>query len=1112
MKKLMMAVVAACAAVGAYAEFTIGTSNDPKAGEVDLGRGLYCLVFSNGSARAWTFTPRFPVRVEKLLVVGGGGGGGTNCGGGGGGGAVNSVDFSELPEAERPAVSEEISLVVGVGGAAGAQGGESRIELGGEAYFAYGGGGGGTWSAVPQVAAEAGKIASGGGSGNGGAGDRDVDGSCYNSLYGNPGGGNAGAVAGGGGGAGERGGNGGGGVGGKGGIGVTNDITGVAHLYGTGGCGGQGSQRSEPWEGGGYGGKYSGSTIEVGGTGTDGLGGGGGGGASQKTGGWGGSGCVCLLVQVLNDGKVLGGVTDYLGIADGEEHAVTLLPTVPANAAAKWATAAEGPFELDEPPTFGEVGVHDCWVRLSAPDYDDLVLKGSVRICPVEPTSIDIGVCSDATCFQREFGDGLYLLGFTNVTAEAITFVPNRPCRIERMLLVGGGGAGGYDCGGGGGGGGVTFADYWSLDEEKRPVVSSALSVLVGRGAPRTASQAPGENGGHTRLAFGETVRWAYGGGGGGGWGTGCTPRSAFVAGEIGSGGGVGSAGAGSYDVDTTGYNSTQGNPGGRYASGGASGGGGGARDRGEDAAGNVGGKGGIGFACDISGETHLYGTGGSGGYGTSAREAWEGGGTGGGRTSGPSGGAGVNGLGGGGGGAATGSYKGGGAGGSGCAYLLVRVIESREIVASMTDYIGIADGEAHVSDLTVATPGTTVMWSTTGETGPFDLVDQPGFAEPGIHTNWCEISAAGKDTRVLRGVVMLRSADGDYYVTPGGDDERGLGTAELPFASIARALAWAKSGCTVRLAPATYTEIGLVVDKSVTIAGDDANPGSCVIDGNNSGQVIALSDEGARLTGLTVRGGNAVNGANVMMSAGVVSNCVITGGVAVQYQNCGGNVYLSGGLVVDSQILKGRSFFGAGAYVTGSGRILRCRIKGNASDNTGGGVMILGDGVVENSLIAGNSALWGAGVQLQSANAWLVNCTVTGNTGSYGSGAWLESNGNTLNSVITGGYVIKSKGAATYCALGSEPTRESGAIAVPDGQNIVITNNVPADAGLFKETTDYRPKSRTALNDGGSDAGYAAHAISATDYAGGPRFLGRHINIGHFELPPPPGFMLMLK
>ena len=51
-----------------------------------------------------------------------------------------------------------------------------------------------------------------------------------------------------------------------------------------------------------------------------------------------------------------------------------------------------------------------------------------------------------------------------------------------------------------------------------------------------------------------------------------------------------------------------------------------------------------------------------------------------------------------------------------------------------------------------------------------------------------------------------------------------------------------------------------------------------------------------------------------------------------------------------------------------------------------------------------------------------------------------------------------------------------------------------------------YFPKKR------GKTHGGVAHAISATDYAGGPRFLGRHINIGHFELPPPPGFMLMLK
>ena len=77
---------------GASAALTIGTTDDPKATEVDLGNDVYRLEFKNGNAEPWTFTPMGPVRVEKMLVVGGGGSGGCDCGAGGGGGnALNCV-------------------------------------------------------------------------------------------------------------------------------------------------------------------------------------------------------------------------------------------------------------------------------------------------------------------------------------------------------------------------------------------------------------------------------------------------------------------------------------------------------------------------------------------------------------------------------------------------------------------------------------------------------------------------------------------------------------------------------------------------------------------------------------------------------------------------------------------------------------------------------------------------------------------------------------------------------------------------------------------------------------------------------------------------------------
>ena len=1119
--KTVKAVAAtAMIAASANAGITIGTTDDPKASEIDLGRGLHCLVFSNGSDNAWTFVPAIRLRVEKLLVVGGGGAGGGNCGGGGGGGAVSYTDFTLLAEGERPVLSDAMNILVGKGGAsqsdrdvAGLQGGESRIQLAGETYFAYGGGGGGTYEKIPQVAEVEGEIASGGGTRKTSLGDGGVDGKGYNSLYGHPGGTGSGDRAGGGGGAGGPGDNAAGSVAGMGGIGVTNDITGVAHLYGSGGSGGHGSARREAYEGGGWGGAQGSATA---GDGTDGLGGGGGGTGGRSSAAptsRGGDGTVILVVRECVE-KCSGCMQDYFGAYDGEDHAVTLTGILPWDASVKWSTAAEGPFELDEPPCFSEIGVHDCWAKITAENCEGSVLKGTVRICADEPSAIDIGTCGDATCFQRDFGDKIYLLGFTNAAAGEITFVPNKPCRIERMLLVGGGGSGGFDCGGGGGGGGIVYADNLKIAAEDRPVISSAMSVLVGAGGEAPSTDGSGMNGGHTRIAFGEMSYAAYGGGGGGGYKTGATPRSAVNEGEIGSGGGAaGHGGVGSYNVDKTGYNSEQGNHGGT-GSGNVAGGGGGAGGTGDNAAGSVAGMGGIGFSCAISGETHLYGSGGSGAYGSSWREAYEGGGRGANSARGTKGGSAADGIGLGGGGGGGGAGAAGGAGGSGSVYLLVQVIEGGEIAATISDYWGFADGVAHSNELSGVAQDATVMWSRTGETGPFDIAVQPSYTEPGVHTNWCEITAAGKETRVLQGVVRLRFADGDYHVAPGGSDEIGLGTEALPFATITKALALVRPGFAVRLAPGTYMEHELVLDKAVTLAGDDADRSRCVIDAGKTHRAVTISHAEARLTGVTVRNGSAGDGGgNVWMTDGVVSNCVLTGGNGGGSAN-GGNAYVGGGQIVDSEILSGYSYWGGGATLTGSGRIVRCLVRGNTAGDVGGGLSINGNSVVENSLIVGNSANHGAGVQMNSMNAWIVNCTVTGNVGNNGPGIFHETGGgNTLDCVVVNACVTKSKGTTSHCALSSLPTLPGGAAPSPDlNPDIVIDNIIPVDSGVFDNTTDYRPKKKSVLRGKGTLQQYAEHAVSSVDYAGNRRFYRNHIDIGHFQLPPPGGLMLMLK
>ena len=274
------------------------------------------------------------------------------------------------------------------------------------------------------------------------------------------------------------------------------------------------------------------------------------------------------------------------------------------------------------------------------------------------------------------------------------------------------------------------------------------------------------------------------------------------------------------------------------------------------------------------------------------------------------------------------------------------------------------------------------------------------------------------------------------------------------------------------------------------------------MLDAGQLGRTLKIADEAVRVSGVTIKGGFASGGANVYMTAGVVSNCVLTGGNG---SDNGGNAYVGGGQIVATGYTSGEAR--ARRAVSGRGRILRCLFKGNSVTDSGGGVSINGNGVVENSFFTGNSGRYGSGVQLDSMDAWLVNCTVAGNAAGYGSASqvWNETNGgNALNCVVLGGYYIK-KGTISYCALDLTPREETTGTKSYD-------HNVTVDSSIFEDTTAYRPKKGTDLQGKGSNLGYSAHAVSTTDYEGSPRRQGARIDIGHIELPPKDGTLLFVR
>ena len=589
-----------------------------KATIIDLG-DQFAVVFSNEVSTTITLTALKPCTLVRSLVVGGGGAGGNTMGGGGGGGQVVASDDLHIVS-----TNDVITLTVGDGGAkgtgyyAGLQGGTSSLTLpDGTTINAYGGGGGGGYSAAAPTANADGEIGSGGGNGFGRA-TAPTKGTHYN--YGNPGG----LAQGGGGGAGAAGEN----PGlhaesvlyddetayrtqaGYGGEGVTNDISGVAEVYGSGGGGGGGqgywSQFHAP--GGTHAGAGATRTDKTGGgdgvkealPADEGFGAGGGGGSFSQSGGAssggaaskGGCGTVILRFSKTDLSTLLfevDPIPDQYFTGSAQTPAVVVRHIVggtvvdPANydvvyednvnpGTARVTVAGKGAY--DRIRAFGSF-VISSMVRDEYAAYDDL----SVRRTNVDDRIVYI---------------------FTNTT-DVFTFRALVNLTLADALVVGGGGGGGNSVGGAGGGGGVT-----QLGGSRMLFSGESLTINVGAGGSNDDGAAgfrSGTQGGTSTVVFpNASPLVAYGGGGGGGF---QKSPTAVTDGHIASGGG--SSGGASPGTDGANYNSTYGHVGGT-SSFNLGGGGGGAGTAAS------GGNGGEGVANGITGVNVVYGSGGGGG------------------------------------------------------------------------------------------------------------------------------------------------------------------------------------------------------------------------------------------------------------------------------------------------------------------------------------------------------------------------------------------------------------------------------------------------------------------------------------------------------------------
>ena len=683
---------------------------------------------------------KMPVTLTRRLIVAGGGGGGSAIGGGGGGGGV-IADESDLALAE----GDVLAVTVGAGGASREQGEDSKLTIRDSTQTATGGGCGGNWGG----SADAGAGGSGGGQSMtpyyGAAG---VEGQGFA-------GGGAESGSGGGGGAAGYGQKGTTSQPGNGGEGLTNDITGVACVYGSGGGGGYGSNNKNPAGKGGTNAGDGGTAAGVnGGNGVDGFGGGGGGAGQVCSGGKGGSGIVAFTLREPNKGLVFAAGLDGLKmnvseggafLADGEKRDFVLLPTT--NELGLVTKAVGYTLETRDAMT-GE------WSAPVAYEGDTYAHEqngmDTVRLTWQLTTEV-AGKCYEDAVLETN--DGAVKM-FGTASGVAYVFGPGTstarfktPVRLLRRLIVAGGGGGGNTIGGGGGGGGVI-----ANESAVELAADECVVMTVGAGGLGQASAQDRELslGGDSVLTIKNVAQTAKGGGYGGNWGDG----AANAAKSGGSGGGESMSGS----------SGGQGVAGQGYAGGGAylgSGGGGGAAGYGQKGTASQPGNGGEGLTNDITGVACVYGSGGGGGFGSNNNNPAGKGGTNagdGGVAKGVDGGNAVDGFGGGGGGA--GHVALGGKGGDGTVILLVRPIGMGVLVL---------DSDHDVSEQ-ATTPSLGVHYLTDGESltcTAQDQIDEDSriaYACTGAALQTAADGAWG-EAEVREGSSLAYEQDGDALV-----------------------------------------------------------------------------------------------------------------------------------------------------------------------------------------------------------------------------------------------------------------------------------------------------------------------------------------------------------
>ena len=384
-------------------------------------------------------------------------------------------------------------------------------------------------------------------------------------------------------------------------------------------------------------------------------------------------------------------------------------------------------------------------------------------------------------------------------------------------------------------------------------------------------------------------------------------------------------------------------------------------------------------------------------------------------------------------------------------------------------------------------------------------------YSTPGVYTvkiaatNACEEESA---EMTYDGYVRVESST--VYVTPGnGAGTFPYDTPATGYGNLKTAVQSALDGYTLLLGEGVHTTSDQIsFNKAITIRGLGATPDVVIVRNTSATpntyyyRTLEVNNAGAFVSNLTIENGCVKNqyGGNLRIVAGVVSNCVIRGGLAVAD---GGNAA------------------GAGVEIAGSDGasiLTHCIVSNNlvtgtaSSDAYAGGAVFFpygSKGKMYNTLVAFNTyepsaddKRGTAGVRFGGGNeqAVIENCTIASNVvngtiTSSSAGAFCNSWSTTVrNTVFAGNYEsgsgrftsvsFDSRMNVVKCVMDDVPFNQYCTVGKADDifENFVAGDFIPKLGGLL-------------YNKGNSPS-----VLPAVDLAGNPRVFGRKIDIGCYE------------